>query len=164
MRPTLDDLQNILRFNEFQLDIIEQGMNAGLNYKIYADPKYSVEQMMEMYQGLKDKVDVKVYADPEIHFLQMYQIRKGLKKGINILKYCTKTFGHQAMQQVRLGAEHKLTPEQIKIFAKVCYNWKQMQELRNGLEAGIDVSSYANPKLSYQQMQEKRFELEREMR
>ena len=45
-------------------------------------------------------------------------------------------------------------------FSKIYLSFEQMGQIRLGLEAGIDVSKYANPKLSDKQMEEIRWGLE----
>ena len=40
------------------------------------------------------------------------------------------------------------------------FNYDQIQEIRKGLEAGIDVNKYADPKFNWEQMREIRIELE----
>lgn len=50
--------------------------------------------------------------------------------------------------------------EKYMNFSKIYLSFEQMGQIRLGLEAGIDVSKYANPKLSDNQMQEIRWGLE----
>ena len=52
------------------------------------------------------------------------------------------------MQQIRLGLLHGLAKSQIASFNQPIYNYRQMSEIRNGIEQGLDISKFNNPKLS----------------
>ena len=56
----------------------------------------------------------------------------------------------------------ELTNEQVAIYAKPEFNYKQMTSILKGFRQGLtieQVRTYAKPEFSWQQMQEKRLEL-----
>lgn len=83
----------------------------------------------------------------------MDQIRKGLLKGIDLTKYIDSTTDYQIIQQIRLGLMHGLSTSQINAFNKPIYNYRQMSEIRNGLEQGLDINKFNDPRLTYKEMQ-----------
>lgn len=64
------------------------------------------------------------------------------------------------LKEISDGFRHGLTKEQIEIYANPEYDSKQMQQLREGLEKGLDVSQYANPSIPHDEMSEIRKSLE----
>lgn len=83
----------------------------------------------------------------------MDQIRKGLLNNIDLTQYIDVKTDYQVMQQIRLGLLHGLAKSQIASFNQPIYNYRQMSEIRNGIEQGLDISKFNNPKLSYKDMQ-----------
>ena len=64
-------------------------------------------------------------------------------KGLNALQ----------LHQVKLGIEKGLTDDQIRIYADPKFDWFQMEQIRLGLEAGMDVSIYAQPNIPSEEME-----------
>lgn len=62
------------------------------------------------------------------------------------------------MDEIREGLENGLD---VSSYAKPEFFWRQMQQIRLGLEKGLDVSSYAKPEFAWRQMREILFGLER---
>ncbi len=50
-------------------------------------------------------------------------------------------FDGKQLEEIRKGLEAGVD---VSVYAKPEYNWEQMQEIRWGLESGVDVSVYAN--------------------
>ena len=71
------------KFNIYQLNEIRYGLGGGIeppvDVNVYADPKYSADQMFQIRLGL-NKVNVNVYADQKYDDHQMAAIRNGLEK------------------------------------------------------------------------------------
>ena len=61
------------------------------------------------------------------------------------------------LQEIELGLKYHLP---VEIYARECYNWRQMSEIRLGLMGGVDVKVYANPLYTAEQMREIRLGLE----
>ena len=47
----------------------------------------------------------------------------------------------------------------VSTYAKKDFNWKQMEQIRLGLEDNLDVSIYAKPEISDEQMEQIREKL-----
>lgn len=65
-------------------------------------------------------------------------------------------FFEDQIQEIVLGESQHLP---VHIYAKDCYNWKQMRELRLGMLEKLDTSLYENPHFSCEQMKEIRLGL-----
>lgn len=141
------------KFDSFQLEEIEEGLELGLDVSIYANPVFDFTQMNEIKQGLKEKIKAKLYAKPEFNYLQMSQIRQGLNKDINILSLCNSDFDATQMQQVRLGLQNGLDKQQVRKYAKLIFNHRQMEQIRRALEENIVITKLLNPKLTYREME-----------
>ena len=66
------------RFDSFQMQQIEYGLEVGIDVSIYADPKFDSWQMSAIRGGLEDGLDVSIYAKPELSSEQMTEIRLNL--------------------------------------------------------------------------------------
>ena len=51
----------------------------------------------------------------------------------------------------------------MSTYAKLRFNYRQMEQIRLGLEHRVDVSCYVKPKVSWEQMAETRLRLENGM-
>ena len=61
------------------------------------------------------------------------------------------------MAIIRFGLEDNLD---ASIYAKECYNSKQMSVIHTGLKLGLPVENYLDPNLSWKKMDEIRNQLE----
>lgn len=59
-------------------------------------------------------------------------------------------------QEIKLGIEQGLD---VSVYANPEFNWLQMEQIRTGLKDKIDVSVYANPAYSYETMRQLRLAL-----
>ena len=150
-------------FNDRQINEILRGQFFGVDTSIYADTKYSWEQMEEIREGLENGLSVEqvnIYADEKYNEYQMRQIRKGLEKGLSIEEvrlYADEKFNSMQMYEIRYGLENRLD---VSIYADEKYNEYQMREIKYGLEQGLDISVYADLKFDFEQMREIREGLE----
>ena len=53
------------------------------------------------------------------------------------------------MREIKLGLQDNID---VSIYAKECFDWKQMEVIRIGLEEGYDVSVYAREIFNEKQM------------
>jgi len=60
-------------------------------------------------------------------------------------------FDKGQMEEIRQGLEKGLD---VSWYTSVNYDWFQMEEIKKGLERGLDVSSYAKPEISYDRMRQ----------
>lgn len=67
-------------------------------------------------------------------------------------------FDYYQICQIRRGIEKGLD---ISYYADPKFDWQQMYQIREGLESGLDVSKYAKPELDWKQMLKIRESMER---
>lgn len=95
---------------------------------------FNYDQILEIYEGLKNDIDIKIYADLKYNWKDMEIIRETLQEyNIDISKY------------VGVG-----------------FTYSEIDEIREGLISGIDVSAYADFHLNSNEMREIREKLENE--
>lgn len=68
-----------------------------------------------------------------------------------IRKYESMGFDKGQMEEIRQGLEKGLD---VSWYTSVNYDWFQMEEIKKGLERGLDVSSYAKSEISYDRMRQ----------
>ncbi len=66
-------------------------------------------------------------------------------------KYEAMGFDKGQMEEIRQGIEKGLD---VSWYTSVNYDWFQMEEIKKGLERGLDVSVYARPEISYDRMRQ----------
>lgn len=66
-------------------------------------------------------------------------------------------FDEGQLHEIKVGLEAGVD---VSMYASPTYTWQQMIELRMGLQAGIDISEYANPEYGWEKMEEIRRKLE----
>jgi V8-like Glu-specific endopeptidase len=69
----------VSKLDEWQLEEIALGKEAGLDTSIYAREDLNWMQMREIRKGLEKNLDVSVYADPKIRWMTMWEIRLRLE-------------------------------------------------------------------------------------
>ena len=118
--------------------------------------------------------EMKSYKKQGFDEWQLYEIRKGLEDGVDISKYAKREFSDEEMAEIRKELtnenleknqvseiEEKYTNKDININFD-SFNIGQQKQIEWGLESGINVKEYADPKLNSYQMQEKRWKLEKQ--
>ena len=75
------------QFNKYQLRLIRQGLDTGLDVSIYAKPNLSFEQMREIVHGLNQGFDMTKYASGDYSEGQIGQIIFGLIDGLDVSEY-----------------------------------------------------------------------------
>ncbi|MDO4594484.1 MAG: hypothetical protein Q4B52_03815, partial [Tissierellia bacterium] len=84
------------------------------------------------------------------------KIEKAIEKAIKTLKDILKNididqFDEDQTAQIYKGLNQGLD---VSRYSDPKYNWEQMREIRYGLETGVDVSRYSDPKYNWEQMRE----------
>lgn len=120
------------------------------------------------------ELKMKSYEEQGFDDWQLYEIRKGLEDGVDVSKYANPKFSDEEMAEIRKGLANKnlkknqaLETEEEHINKDVDINFDsfdigQQKQIEWGLESGIDVKKYADPKLNSYQMQAKRWKLEKQ--
>lgn len=122
----------------------------------------------------KLELEMKRYEEQGFDDWQLYEIRKGLEEGVDVTKYADSKLTDEEMAEIRKELtnenleknqvseiEEKHTNKDININFDY-FNIGQQKQIEWGLESGINVKEYADPKLDSYQMQEKRWKLEKQ--
>lgn len=99
-------------------DLIKRTIEEGLEAKHLIDPRFSIDQMLQIYTGLKNGVDVSKYANTRMSIAQMITLREAMEEGIDVSK-----------------------------FAKISIPNDKMQALIRCIKLGFDISIYCNDKV-----------------
>ncbi len=146
------DSLKALGFNALQLVEIRKGLeDDNVDPKKYLNPKLSWTDMEEMRLEMSQGIDMSKYRSMGFDTQQLYQIREGIAAGIDVSAYAKKEYLADQMRQLRLGLSKK-GGVPIIFFQDPAFDSHQMREIRKGLEAGIDISTYAMLDVPYMKM------------
>lgn len=143
--PTFDNFNYTYK----QLEEIVNGLQEGVDVRVYAKPEYSPIEMKTIREALKNGLDMKKYLERGYEYFQLKEIFQGKKNGVDISAYSNIKFDHLQMEQIRLGLEEGVD---ISVYAKPEFNSFQMIEIRIGLLEKFDVSVYAKPEIDWRAM------------
>ena len=170
-----------------QMRQIRLGLEAGLPIIFYQDPQFDWLQMEEIRKGLESGVDVSTYGDAEIPYMKMRvvrrseeegfeldskvirdydagvleQMRLAFQDGVNLWEYVKKRFDATQLEQIRIALKKHLPDIDKYMLFEI--RGESLEEIRIGMEEGLDVSLYANEHYNYQQMKELRLGLEHQV-
>lgn len=85
-----------------------------------------------------------------------YQLKKAEEMGPHFLMAENMEYSEEQLQEIRLGMEEGLN---VSIYSKPEFNWMQMEQIRMGLKDKVDVSQYADVSNSYETMKQIRLSL-----
>ena len=94
---------DIDKFNEYQLEVIYDGIVNDINIDVYAKSYYDSDQMIEIKKGLERNLDISKYSNKELSWLQMAKIRKGLEEGIDVTKYNDPQYNYMEMEDIMVA-------------------------------------------------------------
>lgn len=88
-------------------DLIKRAIEEGLEAKYLVDPRFNIDQMLQIYTGLKNGVDVSKYAKTRMRVNQMITLREAMEEGIDVSKFSKLSIPNDKMQAlircVKLG-------------------------------------------------------------
>lgn len=126
-----------------QLDAIRQGLERGFDVSIYDDKRFDHEQMYEILTGLKYNIDVSIYADLKYSFMLMKYIRQALSHGVDhdkLVAYLEQPqYNEYQLNQILMGLCDDLDTSKFDSYK---IDSRGMNEIRRGLENGVDIASY----------------------
>ena len=114
---------------------------------------------MKLTNNLAIDTQLEIYRQNGFSYAQTRKIKRGLTLGFDPSSYANVDF---SLHQIEI-IECLVKNLDITHLANDCYNWMQVDEIYTGLLCGIDVSRYADRRMSWLQMCEIRKQLEREM-
>lgn len=162
LRGTTQNMLNA-RSSEFDPAVYEM-LRQNPRLMGYIEPWMDTAQAVVIQDAIDAGVDVSKLQDPKYNFMQMQAILDYLKEGIDVTKYTKDGRNALIIRQIGEAIKQGMTESQIRQMLFMP-NWMQMQQIRLGHKAGIDVSSYATkPGMDWQKMQEIRKRLAEEKR
>lgn len=85
-------------YYEDERDLIKRAIEEGLDAKYLVDPRFNMDQMLQIYTGLKNGVDVSKYAKTRMSIAQMITLREALEEGIDVSKFSKLSIPNDKMQ------------------------------------------------------------------
>ena len=104
-------------YHQDKRDLIKLAIEEGLKAKYLIDPRFNIDQMLQIYTGLKNGVDVSKYSKTRMSVAQMITLREAMEEGIDVSE-----------------------------FSKLSIPDDKMQALIRCIKLGFDISIYCNDK------------------
>lgn len=84
------------------------------------------------------------------------QLKKAEEMGPHFLMAENVEYSEEQLQEIRLGVEEGLD---VSLYSRPEFNWMQMEQIRMGLKDKVDVSAYADAAYSFETMKQIRLSL-----
>lgn len=127
-----------------KMKVLRHASENGINLLEYAKD-FSVQQLEALLEGAKHKIDYRIYANRKYSHTQMLTIAQGLLLNLDVSHYLDPRFETNQMRVILKGLIHDVD---VSIFAKLKYSDAQMHVICKELIDGHDVSKLANHKYS----------------
>lgn len=127
-----------------KMKVLRHASENGINLLEYAKD-FSVHQLEALLEGAKHKIDYKMYANRKYSHTQMLTIAQGLILNLDVSYYLDHRFDTNQMREILRGLIYKVD---VSIFAKLKYSNAQMRIICKELHDCNDVSKLANHKYS----------------
>lgn len=176
------------KYSHTQMLTIAQGLLLNLDVSRYLDPRFETNQMRVILRGLIHDVDVSIFAKLKYSDAQMHVICKELidghdvsklanhkysaammlnlneilvYKGFDLFKYADAGYTLSQIEQIEHGLRRKVP---LDLFESKDFDHLQMNQIIRGYGEGIDVTQYASPDISWQEMKRIREKLRKEVK
>lgn len=176
------------KYSHTQMLTIAQGLLLNLDVSHYLDPRFETNQMRVILKGLIHDVDVSIFAKLKYSDAQMHVICKELidghdvsklanhkysaammlnlneilvYKGFDLFKYADAGYTLSQIEQLEHGLRRKVP---LGLFESKDFDHLQMNQIIRGYGEGIDVTQYASPDVSWQEMKRIREKLRKEVK
>lgn len=100
-------------FTEAQIHQLKLGKAHGIDYKVYANPNLSPEQMKVLREGLEKGINVKPFSHPDYSALSMMYYIDCIENNINIKPFLSSKYKPDQLFQLSLASELGLNIEKI---------------------------------------------------
>lgn len=127
-----------------KMKVLRHASENGINLLEYAKD-FSVQQLEALLEGAKHKIDYRIYANRKYSHTQMLTIAQGLILNLDVSYYLDHRFDTNQMRVILRGLMHEVD---VSSFAKLKYSDAQMHVICKELIDGHDVSKLANHKYS----------------
>ena len=85
-------------YHQDKRGLIKQAIEEGLAARYLVDPRFNIDQMLQIYTGLKNGVDVSKYAKTRMSIAQMVTLREAMEEGIDVSKFAKLSIPNDKMQ------------------------------------------------------------------
>lgn len=149
------------RFDTNQMRVILRGLMHDVNVSIFAKLKFSDGQMHVICKELIDGHDVSKLANHKYSAAMMLNLNEILVyKGFDLFKYADEGYTLSQIEQIERGLKNKVP---LELFESKDFDHLQMNQIIRGHGDGIDVTQYASPDISWQEMKQIREKLRKEV-
>lgn len=119
--------------------------------------QFTPEQIKELQAAEQAGVDKTIIMNPKLSADKMHIIWTAEKNGVPARAVADPNYSKEAMMYVIVEMTHK---HPYEFLLNSGYNTEQMMQLTLGYMTGVDISKYADPKLSAMEMSERRKRME----
>ena len=154
---------DVTAYTDRQWKEITAGWKSGVDTAKYANPAFDAMQMNRIRVGLEKDLPASLYNKPNLSWEQMDIVMKLMGQGHDVMElnvggrpvdFTDPALSLSDMKGLLRQMEYDAIP-------KMLYTPEQWAEIRRGMEAGLDVKQYADPKLAPEDMAKQRDALER---
>ena len=85
-------------YHQDKRELIKRAIEEGLEAKYLIDPRFNIDQMLQIYTGLKNCVDASKYAKTRMSIAQMITLREAMEEGIDVSKFSKLSISNDKMQ------------------------------------------------------------------
>lgn len=153
-----DQMKWILDFNEYQMKVIKEGLEKGLDVAQFADPDFNPNQMNELKDGLKKGIDISLVADPQFDYLSMRYLINCIEEGWDISWFANHNFDSEQIKGIYYCAyEYEYGANIVKELSNYItpqFDGQQIFIIGRQLGNGEDVSEILDPSMSAKEMYE----------
>ena len=176
------------KYSRAQMMIIAQGLLLNLDISHYLDPRFDANQMRVILRGLIHDVDVSIFAKLKFSDGQMHVICKELidghdvsklvnhkysaammlnlneiliYKGFDLFKYADEGYTLSQIDAIEHGLRNNVP---LELYNSINFDHLQMNQIIRGHREGVDVTQYASPDVSWQEMKRIREKLRKEVK
>lgn len=85
-------------YYEDERELIKRSIEEGLEARYLVDPRFNMDQTLQIYTGLKNGVDVSKYAKTRMRVNQMITLREAMEEGIDVSEFSKISIPNDKMQ------------------------------------------------------------------
>ena len=154
---------DVSAYTDRQWEEIKEGWASKVDTSLYSNPALNAMQMHVIREGLEKGWPAKLYAKPELSWEQMELVGTLMDQGYDVTAVMVGGSPVDFTDPALSLADTKWLLRQMEYDAipKMLYTPEQWAEIRQGMEGGLDVKQYADPRLPAQDMARLRDALER---
>lgn len=130
------------------LKLIISGIDKGLKVYHLVNQNYSYGQALEIYLGLENDIDISKYANYKFSSEKMELIRLGMINNVDVSEYLELN-RNDIFRRISLCITYDWD---IKCVTDKRLSEEQIEVILEGLNSGIDVTTYAKPGLPKNEM------------